>query len=137
MRCPRRIGAGGLGADFGPADTVVQGLSLESLERLDPHARIHEDVVYLGGANDRRLGRHYGRGHQEPEYRSNDRGRTSKCLMLHDSLLYSQKAIHCRALCAASLMTSARAAAGVLVRVVEAGMGREILRSRCGCTGVA
>ena len=114
VRCRRRIDAGGLRTHFGPADTLVQGLSLESLERLDPHARIHEHVVYLGGTNNRRLGRHYGRGHQEPEYRSNDRGRTSKRLMLHDSLLSSHEAIHSRALCAASLRTSAKAAsAGV------------------------
>ena len=87
MRCRRRIDAGGLGTHFGPADALVQGLSLESLERLNPHAWIHEDVVYLGGTNDRRLGRHYRRGHQEcPEYRRNDPG-TSKCLMQHDSLL--------------------------------------------------
>ena len=57
MRCRRRIAAAGLGTHFGPADALVQRLSSESLERLDAHARIHEDVVYLGGTNDRRLGR--------------------------------------------------------------------------------
>jgi hypothetical protein len=68
VRCRRRINAGGLRTHFGPVDALVQGLPLEALECLNPHARIHEDVVYFDGTNDRRLGRH-GRGHQEcPEY---------------------------------------------------------------------
>ena len=63
------VSSGRFGTDLGPTNSVVERLAAESIECLDPHPRIHQQLVDLGWANDGCLREcDAGRG-EPPDYR--------------------------------------------------------------------